>query len=88
MPKRVVHVYEPVLSSSAAAFLVEQSKRVQRSLIGLIERMAEHPAQLGEYSTKDSSGRTLQVLRAGKFTLTYWADDPVKELRIMEISVL
>ena len=88
MHKRGRHAYEPVLAASAAAFLVEQPKQVQRSLIGLIGRLAENPARLGDYSTKDADGRALQVLRIGKFTVTYWTDDPVKELRIMDIFIL
>ena len=88
MPEHPFRAYEPVLSSNAAAFLVEQSKGVQRSLFGLIGQLAKQPGQSGSYSYKDSAGRTLQVAKVGKFTFSYWADDPVKELRIVEISIL
>jgi hypothetical protein len=61
---------------------------MQRLLIALIEKLAEHPAQLGDYQTMDSNGRILHVLRTGKFVLVYWPDDPTKDLRIVEIALL
>lgn len=80
--------YEVVLSSGAAAFLVEQPKAVQRRLIALLRTLSMQPAQPGDYSVRDSTGRWLQVLRVGKFTFTFWPDDAVGELRIIEISLL
>jgi len=88
MPDRHPHSYEAVLSSGASAFLVEQPKQVQRSLLALIEGLAGQPAQLGNYSFQDSTGRSVQAIRMGRFNFTYWADHPVKELRIVEISIL
>jgi hypothetical protein len=88
MPEHPPNSYEAVLSSGASAFLVEQPKQVQRLLLSLIERLANQSAHFGDYSFADSTGRALQVTRVGRFSFTYWADDPVKELRIVEISIL
>ncbi len=88
MPERPPHSYEAVLSSRASTFLFEQPKHVQRLLLALIEKLANQPAQLGDYSFSDSTGRTVQAIRAGRFNVAYWADDPVKELRIVEIKTL
>jgi hypothetical protein len=43
---------------------------------------------LGEYQTRDHTGRVLENLRLGDHIITYWADDPVKELRILDIHEL
>jgi hypothetical protein len=56
--------------------------------MGLLRTLSMQPAQPGDYSVRDSTGRWLQVLRVGKFDFTFWPDDVVGELRIIEISLL
>jgi len=80
--------YEPVLSSRAAAFLIGLSKAKQRTVIALMFRLAEHPTQLGDYATRGDAGREIQHLMVGDWHFSFWADHPVRELRITEIAEL
>ena len=80
--------YEPVLSSKAASFLVGLPKAKQRTVITLMFQLAEHPTQLGDYATHEESGREIQHLMVGDWHFSFWADHPVRELRITEIAEL
>jgi hypothetical protein len=80
------HPYEPVLSSKAAAFLVALSKARQRKLIGLLDQLADHPSQIGDYFEPDESGREVQFILVRDLLIAFWADHAVRELRIVDIE--
>lgn len=80
--------YEPVLSSSASAFLVGLSRPKQKQVLRLLFQIAELPSQLGDYATREESGREIQHLMVGDWHISFWADHAVRELRITEINEL
>jgi hypothetical protein len=82
------NAYEPVLAGRAASFLIGLPKSKQRSAIQLVDRLAEYPTQLGDYATKDDSGRVIQHLLVGDWHLSFWPDHAIRELRITEINEL
>lgn len=80
------HSYEPVLSSKAADFLLSLSKPRQKKLIGLLYQLAGSPEQIGDYFESDDTGRDVQFILIRDLLVAYWADDAVKELRIVDIE--
>ena len=80
--------YESVLSSKAASFLIGLSRAKQKTVIALIFQLAEHPTQLGDYATREQSGREIQHLMVGDRQFSFWPDHPVRELRITDIAEL
>lgn len=80
--------YEPVLSPKAWEFLRTLSRRRQMSLTRLIYQLADSPLCLGDYQTRDSTGRTLENIRLDGYVFTFWADGAVNELRILDITEL
>ncbi len=80
--------YEPVLSGKASSILVGLSKPKQKQVLRLLFQLAEHPAQLGDYSTRDDDGREIQHLMVGDWHFSFWADHAVRELRLIEIDEL
>jgi hypothetical protein len=83
-----VKPYEPVLSAKAWELLSSHSRQRQARLIKLIHQLADHPSRLGDYQTRDSTGRILENIQLDGFLFTYWADGPVNELRILDIVLL
>jgi hypothetical protein len=79
------YAYEPVLSSKSAAFLVATSKARQKKLIALLYQLADNPSQVGDYSEPDASGREVQFILVRDLLIAYWADHPVREMRIVDI---
>jgi len=41
---------------------------------------------MGEWRQKTKSGRELQVKRFGKWLISFWPDDPVLEVRIVDVK--
>lgn len=78
--------FEPILSSKAIGFIYSQRKAKQRKLIGLLFRIAAVPSQIGDYESRDDTGRDVQHLRIGDLIISFWADHAVKELRIVDIE--
>ena len=78
--------YEPVLSGNAAAYLIELPRSAQRKVIALLFQLAEMPSQLGDYSSRDDSGRPIQHILIGEWHVSFWADDAAREFRIVEIT--
>jgi hypothetical protein len=48
--------------------------------------LAESPYQTGEWRQKTKSGREVQVKRFGRWLVTFWLDDPVREVRIIDVK--
>ncbi|MGD1030985.1 MAG: hypothetical protein ABSA05_07575 [Opitutaceae bacterium] len=80
--------FDPVLSGKASAVLVGLPKAKQRIVADLAFRLAEHPSQLGDYSTRESAGREIQHINLGDWHFSFWADHAARELRITEITEL
>jgi len=80
--------YEPVLSSRATSTLIGLSKAKQKKIISLLFRLAEHPNQPGDYSTRGEHDRDLQRLRLADFRISFWADHAVRELRVVDLARL
>ncbi len=80
--------YEPVLSSRSTSALIGLTKSGQRKVTGLLLRLAEHPHQIGDYTTRGDGGHDIQHLRLGEFRISFWADDAVRELRVVDITRL
>jgi hypothetical protein len=83
-----VKSYEPVLSARAWELFGSLSRKRQQRLAKIIHQLADNPGRLGDYQTADSAGRFLENLRVEDYLLTYWADGPVHELRILDIVLL
>ena len=80
--------YEPILSGRASSSLVGLSRPKQKQLLRLLFQLAEHPSQLGDYSTREEAGREIQHLMVGDWHFSFWADHAVRELRVIEIDEL
>jgi hypothetical protein len=78
------HVY--AVDDAVMAVFTECSKREREDLIKIFRSLAESPYQKGEWRQKTKSGRELQVKRFGKWLVSFWLDDPVLEMRIVDVK--
>ena len=78
--------YEPVLSGASTTALLALPKARQRLVGRLLFRLAESPAQPGDYATSDETGRVVQHILLGEFLISYWSDHAAREMRIVEID--
>jgi hypothetical protein len=78
------HVY--VADDAVMEFFTGRNKREREELLKIFRSLAESPYQKGEWRQKTKSGRELQVKRFGKWLVNFWLDDPVLEVRIVDVK--
>ena len=78
------HVF--VVDDAVMAFFTDRSKREREDLLRVFKALAESPYQKGDWRQKTKSGRELQVKRLGKWLVAFWLDDPVREVRIVDVK--
>jgi hypothetical protein len=77
--------YRSHLSLEAMAFVVALSRRRQRSVLNLADRIARRPFKLGDYRTGDATGRKVESLLIEGYLFSFWVDHASCEVRIIEI---
>ncbi len=61
-------------------------KGSQRKLIIAFNNLRDHPFTLGDYTDQDPSLRIRQIKIVADYAVTYWLDDPVKAIMIVDIK--
>jgi hypothetical protein len=79
--------YRYVLDQAVAERLLRLSARQIRSLIELFQHLADNPGEAGAEWVPDREGRKNQAMIHGPFTVVYWADHAVRELRIVALEL-
>jgi hypothetical protein len=58
----------------------------QRALImRFIRSLAANPFALGDFTDQDATLRTRQIKIVGEYAVTYWVDDPVKTVMVVDV---
>ncbi len=78
------HTY--VVDATVLEFFVGRTRREREELLGVWREMAASPYQKGDWLQRTASGRELQVKRFGRWLIRYWLDDPVLEVRIVDVE--
>ena len=78
------HVF--VVDDTVMGFFIERSKREREDLLKIFRTLADSPYQTGEWRQRTKSGRELQVKWFGKWLVSFWLDDPVLEVRIVDVK--
>jgi hypothetical protein len=82
----MTHEHKFVVDESVVEFFLERSKREREELLRIFKAMAASPYQRGEWIQRTNSGRELQVKRFRRWIVRFWLDDPVREIRIVDVE--
>ena len=63
-----------------------RSRREREELLRIFAALAEDAYQRGDWRQQTKSGRELEVKRFGKWLISFWLDDPVLEVRIVDVK--
>ena len=77
--------YEIFLRSEAIDSLRGIRPAARRLVTQFIDSLALDPFSEGDYSVKDDSGRDIHIKVVGEYAVTFWADHPAKEIKIIDI---
>ena len=64
---------------------VPASGPARRRIMNFVHHLRDHPATIGDFTDRDASLRERQIKVLGDFALTYWLDEPVKRVMIVDI---
>ena len=82
----MIREHKFVVDDAVVEFFAGRTKREREDLLQIFARLASSPYQKGEWQQRTRSGRELQVKRFGRWLVRYWLDDPVLELRIVDVE--
>lgn len=64
---------------------VPKSGQQRRMIMDFISGLRDRPRTEGDYTDKDASLRIRQIKIIGDYAITYWLDDPVKSVMIVDV---
>jgi mRNA-degrading endonuclease RelE of RelBE toxin-antitoxin system len=77
--------YEIFLRSEAIDSLRGIRAAPRRLVSAFIDSLASDPFSEGDYAVKDASDRDIQIKVVGEYAVTFWTDQPAKEIKIIDI---
>ena len=75
-----------VLDEDAISQLLAARAVDRRRLLAVLQNLKQDPYQAGDFIELDDTGRTLQVKLFGAYSVTWWPDSFVKEIRVVVIE--
>ena len=75
-----------VVDDAVLEFFAGRTRREREELLRIWRELAASPYRKGEWLQRTAGGRELQVQRSGCWLVRYWLDDPVREVRIVDIE--
>ena len=67
--------------------VVPKSGAQRRRILDFIYSLRERPRTKGDYTDKDASLRIRQIKVIGDYAITYWLDDPVTIVMVVDIRL-
>jgi hypothetical protein len=64
---------------------VPRSGRQRQQIIKFIYGLRDRPRTKGDYSDKDASLQIRQIKIIGDYAVTYWVDDAVKSVMVVDV---
>ncbi|HZR16778.1 MAG TPA: hypothetical protein VFE51_05570 [Verrucomicrobiae bacterium] len=59
----------------------------RRLIMSFVRSLADNPHTPGDFTDRDESLRTRQIKIIGRYAVTYWVDEPVKAVMIVNVDV-
>jgi hypothetical protein len=75
-----------VLGEPAFQFFNGLRTAERRKVLGAFEELKRDPRRKEDFEIKDVTGRSLSLLGVRPFLITYWLDDFVLEVRVVDIQ--
>jgi mRNA-degrading endonuclease RelE of RelBE toxin-antitoxin system len=67
--------------------VVPKSGGQRREIMKFIYSLRDRPRTKGDYTDKDGSLQTRQIKIIGDYAITYWLDDAVKSVMVVDVRL-
>jgi hypothetical protein len=74
------------MNEDAVRFALSISGAQRRALMKILERLQGGFLDEADFQEQDDTGRSLSVVIARPFMITFWVDGPVDEMRIVDVE--
>jgi hypothetical protein len=78
--------YRVVSESRVFHYFHTLTKRDRLHVLDIFDCLAAAPHQEGDDFLRDESGRRFERKRFGLWTVTYWVDGAVREVRVVDLA--
>ena len=75
-----------IIDANLAESLWQLPARSRREIIGIFEKLADHPLTEIEDQIRATDGRMIYRAKFNRWRVCFWIDGPVDELRVVEVS--
>ena len=75
------------LREEAFEFLRGQRPGGREKLLAFLRSLRKDPFRKGDYTERDEMGRDIEVAVVGHYAVLFWADHPVKEIKVVELRL-
>jgi hypothetical protein len=82
----IVPAYRVFIAAEVIGLLKTCRRREQFLITRAFEELANDPFRAGDYVERDEIGRPIQVVVVGKYAVFFWADHPVKEVKVVDLK--
>jgi hypothetical protein len=79
--------YDLYLREEAFEFLRGQPQAGREKVLGFLRGLRKDPLRKGDYTEHDKVGRDIEVVVVGHYAILFWADHPVKEIKVVELRL-
>ena len=77
-----------VVEEDVVHFILSLTGARRRRLLSQLEHLRTHHHEAPDFREQDCAGRWVRVKVLRPFLVTYWMDDPVNELRIVDVELV
>lgn len=81
----MIEPYEVFLRAEAIEALRLLHPRHRKAVGVFIDALAMNPFSEGDYTSPDATGRAISIKILGAVAMSYWADHPAKEVKVIDI---
>ena len=75
-----------VLITHEVLSLSHPSIQDRQKILSFLESLCGNPFQKGDYEERDDADRPVQIKIIGKYALTFWADHPGSEVKVVRVE--
>jgi hypothetical protein len=78
--------YRLYVAEEALEFFRRSSRKRQERFLNIFDSLAKDPFQASDFPESDAVGRPIACRIFGNIAIYWWADHPVKEVKILSIE--
>ena len=77
--------WEFVLNQSSVEYILSLRPKERERILSSLAGLLDNPHRAPDFAERGASGRSYSVVICGPYSITYWLDPMIQELRVVRI---